>query len=379
VSRLADDPEVVQRILDHIDRRSSDRAGQTWREPVEHYRSEERFRRELERVMRRTAVPFCPSAALPETGSYFARTAAGIPLVAVRAADGRVRVFRNACRHRGMQVAEGSGCARAFVCPYHAWTYDHEGRLRGVPHEDGFPGLDRASRGLVPVASSELHGLVFASPEGPAPDAADCAPLEGLTTPAHRVFSYTEREVAANWKILAEGFLEGYHLRALHPDTFYPIQYDNLNLVDHFGRHSRITFPYRRIEQQRDRTPDERSSDGVLTHVYHRFPNAMVITFSTNVTVVVLEPMTIERTRLLSWVLTTRDFSQPEARESLGRDLQFIDAGSAQDRHAAEAIQRGLASGANEFFEFGLYEGGIVHLHRNLDAALGDGAEIRTP
>ena len=370
MSRLADDPEVVQRIFDHIDRRSSDRAAQTWREPVENYRSEERFQRELEHVLRRTPVPFCPSAALPETGSYLARSAAGIPLVAVRGADGQVRTFRNACRHRGMQVAEGSGCARAFVCPYHAWTYDHEGRLRGVPHEDGFPGLDRARRGLVPVACSELHGLVFASPEGPPPDPADCAALEGLTTPGHRVFSYSERDVAANWKILAEGFLEGYHLRALHPDTFYPIQYDNLNLVDHFGRHSRITFPYRRIEEQRERPPAERSSAGVLTHVYHRFPNAMVITFSTNVTVVVLEPVTVGRTKLLSWVLTTRDIGQPQAQESLARDLQFIEAGSAQDRHAAEAIQVGLDSGANEFFEFGLYEGGIVHFHRNLDVAL---------
>jgi len=368
VSRLADDPEVVQRIFDHIDRRSSDRAASTWREPVDNYRSPERFRVELEQVLRWTPVPLCPSAALEGEGAYFARSAAGVPLIAVRAKDGRARVFRNACRHRGMALADGSGCSRALVCPYHAWTYDHEGRLRGVPHEDGFPGLDRASRGLVPVQASELHGFVFASPEGPAVDETAFAMLEGLATPAHRLYAHSQREVAANWKVLAEGFLEGYHLRALHPDTFYPIQYDNLNLVDHHGRNSRITFPYRRIEQQRERPPGERSSDGVLTHVYHLFPNAMVITFSTNVTVVVLEPIAIDRTKLLSWVLTTRDLSQAEVRETLARDLQFIDVGSAQDRQAAEAIQRGLASGANEFFEFGLYEGAIVHFHRNLTA-----------
>jgi phenylpropionate dioxygenase-like ring-hydroxylating dioxygenase large terminal subunit len=317
-------------------------------------------------------VPFCPSAALAGEGAWVARSVAGIPLIAVRGKDGRARVFRNACRHRGMALADdGSGtCERALVCPYHAWTYDFEGRLRGVPHEDGFPGLDRASRGLVPVAASEHHGLVFASAEGPEVDAATIGALQGLLTPAHRVFRYSEREMAANWKVLAEGFLEGYHLRALHPDTFYPIQYDNLNLVDRLDGITRITFPYRRIEQQRERPPQARSSDGVLTHVYHVFPNAMVITFSTNVTVVVLEPLAIDRTRLLTWVLTTRDLDAPEVRDTLARDLQFIDAGSAQDRHAAEAIQRGLASGANAFFEFGLYEGGIVHFHRALEAAL---------
>jgi len=373
VSRLADDPEVVQRIFDHIDRRSSDRAEATWREPVEHYRSEARFVQERERVLRRIPVPFCPSAALAREGAYLARTVAGIPLVAVRGKDGRARVFRNACRHRGMAlVDDGSGtCERALVCPYHAWTYDHEGRLRGVPHEDGFPGLDRATRGLMRVTASEHHGLVFASPEGPDVEPATIGALGGLLTPAHRVFSHTEREVAANWKVLAEGFLEGYHLRALHPDTFYPIQYDNLNLVDRLGGITRITFPYRRIEQQRERPPEARSSDGVLTHVYHVFPNAMVITFSTNVTVVVLEPVDVGRTRLVNWILTTRDLESAEVRDTLARDLQFIDAGSAQDRRAAEAIQRGLASGANEFFEFGLYEGGIVHFHRTLHAALG--------
>ncbi|HUP08342.1 MAG TPA: aromatic ring-hydroxylating dioxygenase subunit alpha [Caldimonas sp.] len=373
MSRLADDPAVLQRIFDHIDRRSSDRADATWREPVENYRSEERFRAELEQVLRRAAVPLCPSAALVPAGAYVARSVAGIPLVAVRAKDGRARVFRNACRHRGMAlVDDGAGtCERALVCPYHAWTYDFDGCLRGVPHEDGFPGLDRATRGLVPVAASEHHGLVFASAQGPDVDAGSIGALDGLLTRAHRVFNHSQREVAANWKVLAEGFLEGYHLRALHPDTFYPIQYDNLNLVDRLGGITRITFPYRRIEQQRERPPEARSSEGVLTHVYHVFPNAMVITFSTNVTVVVLEPIAVDRTRLVTWILTTRDLDAPEVRDTLARDLQFIDAGSAQDRHAAEAIQRGLASGANEFFEFGLYEGGIVHFHRTLQAVLG--------
>lgn len=72
-----------------------------------------------------------------------AREAAGVPLVAMRGTDGQVRAFRNACRHRGMEVARGTGCTRAFTCSYHGWTYDLEGRLRHIPHEAGFPGFDR--------------------------------------------------------------------------------------------------------------------------------------------------------------------------------------------------------------------------------------------
>ena len=370
MSRLADDPSVVQRIFDHIDRRSTDRGDASWREPVEHYRSEPRHRREIERVLRRSPTPFCPSAALQEPGSYVARSVAGVPLVAVRGKDMAVRVFRNACRHRGMQVADGVGCKRAFICPYHAWTYDLDGRLRGIPHEDGFPGLDKGSHGLVPVDAFELHGLVFVTQAGPASAGFACDELAGIVGPAHRLVSISEQDIAANWKIVAEGFMEGYHLNALHTDTFFPIQFDNLNVIERFGQNSRITFPYRRIESLRDVPAAERSARGVLTYVYHLFPNAMLITFATNVTLAIVEPVDVDRSRLVSYVLTQRDLSQPADRDTFDRDLRFIDAGTRQDREAAIAIQRGLAAEANEVFEFGRFEGAIVHFHRNLHARL---------
>ncbi|HKA30525.1 MAG TPA: aromatic ring-hydroxylating dioxygenase subunit alpha, partial [Candidatus Binatia bacterium] len=88
---LSDDPTVVQRILDHIDHQTTDMSDATWREPLAHYRSEERYAAELALVLRRYPTPFCPSAALPESGSYVARDAAGTPILAVRGSDGRVR------------------------------------------------------------------------------------------------------------------------------------------------------------------------------------------------------------------------------------------------------------------------------------------------
>ena len=112
-------------------------------------------------VLRRVPMAFCPSAALPEAGSYIARTTVGTPLLVVRGSDGIVRGFRNACRHRGMKLADGEGCARAFACPYHAWTYGLDGSLRHVPGEAGFPGLDKETHGLVPVTVHEKGGIVF--------------------------------------------------------------------------------------------------------------------------------------------------------------------------------------------------------------------------
>jgi phenylpropionate dioxygenase-like ring-hydroxylating dioxygenase large terminal subunit len=160
MSEVLSDAEIVERIFHHIDNKSTDTGEEVWREPVDSYLSEERFQAEIE-LLRRLPVPFCPSAALPQAGSYVARTAALTPLLAVRGDDGVVRAFRNACRHRGMPVAEGSGCGRAFNCPYHAWSYGLDGQLKYIPGADGFPGFDKDAHGLVPVQAEEKHGVVF--------------------------------------------------------------------------------------------------------------------------------------------------------------------------------------------------------------------------
>ncbi len=364
---LADDATVVQRLFDHIDEKTTDLADGTWREPVENYRSQARFAIERTRVLRRYPTGFCPSAALPTPGSYVAREAAGTPLVAIRGTDGTVRAFRNACRHRGTQLAEGSGCEKALVCRYHGWTYNLDGSLRHVPHEHGFPGLDKSTRGLVPVETIERDGIVFVKQ-----DASDVplGELPPLIPPAFRLLGSTEIDAPANWKVVVEGFLEGYHIRSTHPETFYPVQYDNVNVVEQFGRNNRIAFPYRAINKLRDVAPAERSADGKLTYVYHLFPNVMVATFPGRIVMVVLEPIAIDVTRFVTFLLTDRNPADATASDSIKRGGDFVNMGAVEDRDVACAIQRGLASGANEFFEFGLFEGAIGHFHRTLHAAI---------
>jgi phenylpropionate dioxygenase-like ring-hydroxylating dioxygenase large terminal subunit len=370
MTALADDPTVVQRILDHIDNKTTDLGATTWREPVEHYRSEERLAAERA-LLRRIPVPFCPSAVLPEVGSYVARAAAGIPILAVRGADRQVRAFRNACRHRGTELASGAGCEKAFVCRYHGWTYGLDGALRHVPHEHGFPGLDKSSRGLVPVQTRELQGLVFVTQDGPSADVdAHVDGLPPLIGPSYRLIGSTEQEIPANWKILVEGFLEGYHIRATHPATFYPLQFDNLNVVEAFGPHDRIAFPYRAINKLRARPPAERCVDGTLTYVYHLFPNVMVATFPGRIFMVAIEPLATDRTKFFTYMVSDRDQGDGDVQSAMQRGGELVAAGAIEDRDVACAIQRSLCSGANEFLEFGLFESAIGHFHRALQAAL---------
>ena len=188
---LLSDAGVIERVLGHIANGTTDTSEGCWREPVANYRSQARLDAELA-LLRRLPTAYCPSAALPEAGSYVAREAAGTPLLVVRGSDGRVRAFRNACRHRGMQVAQGSGCAAAFSCRYHGWTYGLDGALRHVPHADGFPGLEKERHGLVPVAAAERGGLVWVSQCGSASDLAALDDFPELVGKEQRIFETRE-------------------------------------------------------------------------------------------------------------------------------------------------------------------------------------------
>lgn len=369
IAALADDRTLIERVLNHIDHKTTDMSEAVWHEPVVHYTSKDRFDAEIAKVLRRTPTPFCPSAALPEAGSYVAREAALTPIVAMRGSDGVVRAFRNACRHRGVQLVDGAGCKKALTCRYHAWTYGLDGALRGVPDEYGFPGLDKSAYGLVPVRTIEKNGLVFVTQDETNATALEEDLVPDLFGPQWRLFATTVTEFAANWKVLAEGMLEGYHIRSTHHDTFYPRQYDNINVIESFGRNSRITFPYRTIEKLRSVPAAERKVGGTLTYVYYLFPNVSIATFPNNRTLTVLEPLAVDRTRFVTYTLTDRVGSDEDT-AAVQKARDFVTAGTAEDREMAYAIQRGFAANANEVFTYGLFEGAIANFHRNLARAI---------
>ena len=369
MSSFRDDRGVAARILGHIEAGTTDVSEGVWREPVANYRSPERLGAELE-VLRRGPRPLCPAAAVAEAGRFLTLRVDGRSIVVVRGGDGAVRGFLNACRHRGNEIAEGAGSAKAFVCRYHGWTYELDGALRHVPHEDGFPGLDRGCHGLVPVAIEERHGIVFLAGTGAAArGGAD--ELPEVIAADQRLIASDEAVLPVNWKLYLESFLEGYHIRTLHRDTFYPYGFDNLTLVEHAGPHSRVTFPFQRIRKLAEVPVEDRRVEGRLTYVYQVFPCAIVAVLSRHTTMVVLEPVDAQSTRVVNYVMSNRAAGGEADREAAERDISFVkQTGGAEDLVVTQAIQRGLASGANEVFTFGRHEGALAHFHRTLDAAL---------
>lgn len=375
---LADDVEIVRRILAHIDAGTTDE-GDGWREPVENYLDPYRFADELA-MLRSYPSVYVPSAALPKPGDHVERLSFGVPLFAVRGRDGKARVFRNSCRHRGMALVEGPGCAQALVCRYHGWTYRLDGALSHVPHADAFPDLDMPARGLVEVDSREVDGLIVIGPlDAPHPgaDAAmaalgDGSPWRDKLMDTTTLVTVRPAMRAMNWKVLVEQFLEGYHIRTTHKDTFYPIQYDDLNVVEPFGPNTRITFPYKNIERLRDRPESVWEVGHRVTYVYHLFPNVMVATFPNQVLVITIDPIDIDHTTVTIYAMVTPEVMQRASKDpATSQDARnLLNEGGIEDNEMSEGVQLGLHAGANTFVEFGTHESAIGHFHATLDDRL---------
>lgn len=384
---VADDVEIVRRLLTHIDAGTTDE-GEPWREPVENYLDPGRFADEL-RMLRSFPSVFIPSAAIPNPGDHVERVCFGTPLFAVRGNDRRARVFRNACRHRGMTLVDGTGCSHALVCRYHGWTYRLDGALAHVPHADAFPDLNIATRGLVEVASSEVDGLIVI--DGLDSDAAqpwlravaddamaaltEGSPWRDKLVPAERLVVAESAVLNINWKVLIEQFGEGYHIRSTHRETFFPLQYDDLNVVETFGPNSRITFPYRNIERLRNRPESMWTTKQRMTFVYQLFPNVMIATFPDRLIVVVIDPIDVDHSMFATYTVATPDAAEAALlaatqQGGAGTVPTLLDQGALEDNEMSMGVQRGLRSGANAFVEFGRHESAIGHFHATLDQRL---------
>jgi choline monooxygenase len=195
---------------------------------------------EQERIFERTWQLMGHVSALPRPGSYTTGFAGNQPVLVVRDEEGRLRAYRNVCRHRASCLLTGSGqCKGAIRCRYHGWTYRFDGTLIGVPEGLQFgERLDKSGLGLMPVQVEELCGLVFVNLD---PDAAPLAELVGdlparlerYRIPTLESFAPGAGHQPANWKVVAENYLEGYHIPIAHPGLMRMLDYKHYDTELH--------------------------------------------------------------------------------------------------------------------------------------------------
>ena len=327
--------------------------------PARDYTDPGLFERECGIFLRRMWMCVGRLEEIPERGRYLLREIAGDSIIVVRTgADPAVRAFYNVCRHRGTQLCterEGQ-FGGSIQCPYHAWTYDYDGRLIGAPHMDGSPGFRRDEYPLNQIAAEVWDGHVFVrlSPEGAALRQHLGDLVEKFAPWRMSELVRTHRivyDVCANWKLIVQNYNECLHCPTLHP---------LLNKLSHYlgGENEPLHATYMGGRMDLNDGIDTMSMDGQCSrdplpglppderrrvYYYSVFPNFLIAPHPDYVLVHTLWPETSNRTRIVcEWHVHPEERAKPDF--DFSDVISFWDMTNRQDWHVCELAQAGISS-----------------------------------
>jgi choline monooxygenase len=321
---------------------------------------------ERDRIFARTWQLAGRAEQLARTGDYVAVEVGGERVVLVRDRES-IRGFHNICLHRAGPVAEGCGRRQTLQCRYHGWTYDLTGGLIRAPEMEGVEGFSPDDMRLLPVQVAVWGPLVFVNLDLKAPPLAHF--LEDLTErvsafnpSAMRYVMRKEYELACNWKVYVDNYLEGYHLPVVHPGLHKELDYDSYR-VETFRYYSRQHAPVRPVRPG-DRRQYNPSSPEEEPQYYWLFPNVMLNVYLGQMQTNVVEPIDHQRTRVTFDWFALRPPDNPETDPDWSRLVAFSDEIQVEDVEICEAVQKNLRS---RVYDRGRYsvkrENGVHHFH----------------
>jgi choline monooxygenase len=217
--------------------------------PTARYTSPAFLAEELRAVWARTWQMACRSEDVAEAGAYLSYRIGDQEWLVVRQADGSVKALSNACRHRGNLIKTGCGSANELRCQYHHWCWKLDGSLQEIPDRHLFVGIDDGEYALDEAACDEWGGFVFVNPAGAAaPPLRDyLGAVADQLDPYHldrmRATMSVSTDLACNWKVAVEAFLEVYHVQGIHPQLL-PMLDDVNTAYELIGPHSRMIVPF---------------------------------------------------------------------------------------------------------------------------------------
>lgn len=346
---------------------------------VDRYTSAARFEDERRVLFRSRPLIVGRASDLTEPGSFFTHDASGVPILVTRDNGGRIHAMLNVCRHRGTRlVHETAGTAKAFVCPYHAWTYDLCGNLGHVPLSRCFPTLERDESALVELPSEVRHGFVWVMPRPSRTPLHVAGWLGGFDDDLatfglerHVVFGRSQSVRAANWKLVMDAFLEGYHVKSLHRESLSRFFREDV-VVDFQGPHARSVGARRNLPEVMNTTKDAWDVRSCTTVFYGLFPNSVLVFHPETISHVALFPTAIDEVTFVHTMLAPREPRTEEERTSWHRTWELIDGQvfAKEDLAIAESIQSVIHADAQPTFRLGSLEHAIRAFHDAIDDAI---------
>ena len=330
---------------------------------------------ELQNVLSRVWQAVGRAEQVERPGQYVTASVAGEPVVAVRGSDGKLRAFYNVCRHHAMTVMnEPCGHAQHMRCPYHGWTYNLEGQLRGMTEFEGVCNFDRAQNGLVPIRVETWQNFVFVNldphaaslPEflGALVDLAKPLGFGGLQFVERR--SYT---LNCNWKVYVDNFLDGgYHVPHMHKGLNSVLDYTNYT-IENVDRCCVQSSPVAVDKSSEASAAATRKGD--RAYYFWQYPNFMLNWYEGYLDTNLVLPLGVDRCEVIFdfYFGDTRESQMPYIRESMGVSERV----QQEDIIICAGVQRGLSSRAYQSGRLSVRREAGEHLfHRLLAADLQD-------
>lgn len=321
------------------------------------YTSAEFLDRELADVFGREWVCVGRASALGRPGDYLTYALAGQPVMIVRGHDGALNAMLNVCRHRMSTLLEGTGHVQSIVCPYHAWTYNLDGSLRGAPYMTRTTGFRKEDYKLQSIRCEEWLGWIYVSMDPDAvPVAVRLQPLKSMIAQYHMedyVECFRETHVwDTNWKVLAENFMESYHLPVCHAATVGP----HSKLQEMVCPPGLAAFNYHWITKEASLAignahPDNTELEGdwrKTTALLAIYPSHLVTLTPGYFWYLSLHPMGTGQVHITYGGGLSPDFmADPRAEDYKAALKTLLDAVNVEDRSCTEKVFRGLnAAGA---------------------------------
>jgi nitrite reductase/ring-hydroxylating ferredoxin subunit len=370
---------LVREAVDRLAQNAAPLAPNSIAVSAERYIDRAFFDREMKAVFEKEPIFVGLSSEAPECGGYFTREMPGASVLVVRGKDGRLRAFRNRCRHRGARVAEGAGSARRFVCRYHAWTYGLDGRLVALPDASCFEQIKRNEDGLEELPLIEWAGLLFMLPAGLDEEAArrrlqrPMREIEAIGFENYRVEHVKVSRKPTNWKLGIDVFMEAYHVPVLHAQSVGRTIICNFVLFEDLDGHSRLVAlrrPFQELDV--DQLIEAPLNQNAIV-VYVLFPNTVIVSMEQHSEIHRFDPVPGAPNRML-WTLWIA--SSPVGRDRNVDWNYILDIASGvierEDLLMMIGVQANLNDeGPKSTITFGRNEPALHAFHAELDRVMG--------